>query len=339
MKRITWIVALTVLMAGETTWGMGKSNPSRVMVALGDSMTAGTFANTRTSPESTNPRIQDIFLVPPGASVLERDISPADSEFKTAFFKFLLKPFLENKDTLSWASGRLISSHFERLRSALQSHGENTLGFYSMNLSVPGSKSIHILEQAMRLPQELERRGNPRVDYVAMTMGANDACVSTAGPVVPDDEFEGNARRVMAQLADTARSQGYSRDVPLRVLLAGIPRIPDSGAAKFWKHRAWAGITCETIRRKVFKFCPNLLDWKDEAGYLDRMAQVERKNEILKRVILETNEQHEQVHIVFGNGLAEISFHPEDLAFDCFHPNANAQKRISESLWRDQPWY
>jgi len=329
-------------MAGETTWGMGKSNPTRVMVALGDSMTAGTFANTTSSPESS--RLQDLFLVPPGSSVaspsaLERDIAPTDASFKTSFFKFLLKPFLENKDTLSWASGRLISSHYERIRAALQSHGENILGFYPMNLSVPGSKAIHILEQARRLPQELDRRGNPKVDYVAMTMGANDVCESTAGPVVPDEEFKIHVRYVLDQLASTAEAKGYTRENPLRVLLAGIPRIPNSGAPKFWKHRIFAGLTCATVRKKIFKFCPNLLDWTDEAGYLDRMAQVERKNEILKRAILETNGQHDRIQVVFGNGLADVAFEPEDLAFDCFHPNAHAQKRISEALWRAQPWY
>jgi lysophospholipase L1-like esterase len=342
MKRITWAVALTILFAGETTWGMGKSNPTRVMVALGDSMTAGTFANTTGSPSGS--RAQDIFLLSPDPSAihpsgLQRDLSPMTSGFKTAFFKFLLKPFLENKDTLSWASGRLISSHYERILAALQAHGEDTLGFYPMNLSVPGSKAIHILEQAKKLPEELERRGNPRVDYVAMTMGANDVCDSTAGPVVPDDEFEVNVRQVLVQVAATAESKGYIRENPLRVLLAGIPRIPNSGAPKFWKHKIWAGLTCETIRRKVFNFCPNLLDWTDEASYLDRMAKVERKNEILKRVILETNERHDRVHIVYGNGLSEVSFEPEDLAFDCFHPNARAQNRISEALWGDQPWY
>jgi lysophospholipase L1-like esterase len=342
MKRITWAVALTILMAGETTWGMGRKNPTRVMVALGDSMTAGTFANTTSSPESS--KLQDIFLVPPGSSApassaLERDISPTDTSFKTAFFKFLLKPFLENKDTLSWASGRLISSHYERIRAALQAHGENILGFYPMNLSIPGSKAIHILDQAKKLPLELERRGNPKVDYVAMTMGANDVCDSTAGPVVPDDEFEVNVRHVLAQLAATAEAKGYTRESPLRVMLAGIPRIPNSGAPRFWKHKIFAGLTCETVRRKIFKFCPNLLDWTDEASYLDRMAKVERKNEILKRTILEANEQHDRIQIVFGSGLADVSFEPEDLAFDCFHPNAKAQKRISEALWRDQPWY
>jgi hypothetical protein len=98
-------------------------------------------------------------------------------------------------------------------------------------------------------------------------------------------------------------------------------------------------LTCETIRKRVFPFCPNLIRWNSEVEFEDRMNQVARKNAILERLVHEANERNPELEMVFGSGLAEVRFAPEDLAMDCFHPNAWAQKRMSEELWRNQPWY
>jgi len=339
MKRLTFSITVLLLLGSNSSWSMGRPSPTRLVVALGDSMTAGTFANTTDSPGSREPDARGVFLLPPDPQKLNLDALPRGPDLKTALLKFLLRPFLENKGTLSWATGERIPSHFLRVKAALEGRGEDVSRLGALNISVPGSKSIQVLEQVRSLPRELARLGNPRIEYLAMTVGANDACISTAGPVVPDEEFEQNAREILSGLAAAAEQAGARPESPLRILVAGIPKIPDSGAVEFWKHEIWAGLTCETVRRKVFKFCPNLLDWTDEAGYRDRMAQVDRKNGILRRIVAESKDLFPGIDAVFGEGLAGIAFTPDDLALDCFHPNALAQQKMSGALWTDQPWF
>jgi len=125
----------------------------------------------------------------------------------------------------------------------------------------------------------------------------------------------------------------------VKVLISAIPPVPAAGAPEFRKHEILPGMTCEKVRAQLFRFCPNLLDWTDEAGFQERMELVRRKNAVLEALVRETRQTHPELEMAFGASVADARFEPEDLAIDCFHPDMSGQKMLSETLWRDQPWY
>ncbi len=341
MKRPAIVIALSLILlpiSAREALALSRPHPSRVMVAVGDSMTAGTFANTTAAPLQA-PLTSDMTQIVSRYQAQPALLGQGD-DLKTSFFKFLLRPFLETKNRYSWATGLQIESHFLRLKESIaRSLGMGGRSLGNLNLSIPGSQSLQILDQVRALPDRLLEIGNPRIDYLAMTLGSNDACISTAGPVVPDEEFTELVRAIFSALADAATKNGRSAEDPLKVLVAGIPPIPAAGEKRFWEHRVLPGLRCRTIRRKIFPFCPNLLNWRDENEFRERMDEVARKNTIIEQGIAEANASMPQVDLVFGSSLTQIRFEPEDLAFDCFHPNSRAQQRMADLLWQDQPWY
>jgi lysophospholipase L1-like esterase len=333
---------------------MGRKPAPHLVVALGDSITVGTFSNTTSSPfriRSQEP-VERALMRSSSTEKTGTLSAPAPNGWTEVWNRLqseglhaLFSPLIYNQSTHSWATGRFLESHEVRIRRIWKSRGLDPSRLKALNLAVPGAEASGLIEQAARLSAHLaaatlESGGeSPKIEYLAMTIGANDSCNSTGGPVVPDEIFEANMRQALAIIAAGAKASGHGPADPVKVLISAIPPVPAAGAPEFSSHEILAGMTCEKIRRQLFPFCTNLLNWTDEAGFRERMELVRRKNAVLENLVSETRQTHPELEAAFGASVADARFEPEDLAIDCFHPDMSGQKLLSDTLWRDQPWY
>jgi lysophospholipase L1-like esterase len=333
---------------------MGRKPAPHLIVALGDSITVGTFSNTTSSPFRTRSQepLSRALMFSASSEETSTFSAPDEDGWAEAWRRVrseglhaLLSPLIYNQSTHSWATGRFLDSHEVRIRRAWKSRGQDPSRLKSLNFAVPGVEASGLIEQATRLiahlaAATLESGGeSPQIEYLAMTIGANDICTSAGGSVVPDAVFASNLRQAIRIIATGAQAVGHGPANPVRVLISAIPPIPTAGAPEFQSHEVVAGVTCEKIRRRFFPYCTNLLNWVDEVEFQERMELVNRKNAELESLALESGQTHPELQVVFGASVANARFSPEDLAIDCFHPDLSGQRRLSDGLWRDQPWY
>ncbi len=336
------------------SYAMGRKPAPHLVVAMGDSITVGTFSNTTSSPfrirshDSLQLALQRSEASPKaGAQEVSKQNNWAEiwKRIQAEGLYALLSPFIYNQWTHSWATGRFLDSHEVRIRRAWKTRGLDASRLKALNFAVPGSEAAGLILQATELAGHLAAatlaNGGqaPQIEYVAMTIGGNDTCTSAGAAVVPDEVFEFNMRQAIRIIATGAQAVGHGPANPVRVLISAIPPIPTAGAPEFSNHEVVAGVTCEKIRRQFFPYCTNLLNWIDEIGFQERMELVRRKNAVLEALVLEAQQTHPELQVAFGASVADARFAPEDLAIDCFHPDLSGQRKLSDALWRDQPWY
>jgi hypothetical protein len=162
-------------------------------------------------------------------------------------------------------------------------------------------------------------------------IGSNDSCIKNGG--VPLEKMRANLMETFKILASIKQNE------PIRILLIGIPRIPDLGAEYLKKRRTIFGLTCSRVRDKILRSCNSLILWETPEEYDRNMQVVEDRNRLLRQVAREADKKFQNLEIVFSNRLYNLEIPPEILAVDCFHPAKEAQRKISEELWPDQPWF
>ena len=296
-------LSVSVSLHSVPSYAMGKKPAPHLMVAMGDSITVGTFSNTTSSPFRIRSH-EPLELALQRSAASPKASAQAASEpnnwvevwkrIQSEGLYALLTPFIYNQWTHSWATGRFLESHEVRLRRVWRSRGLDASRLKALNFAVPGSEAAGLIAQATQLTEHLatatlENDGiSPQIEYLAMTIGGNDACTSNGGPVVPDEVFESNMRQALQIIATGAQAIGHGPANPVRVLISAIPPIPLAGAPEFSSHEVVAGVTCEKIRRQFFPYCTNLLNWIDEAGLQERMEIVRRKNAVLEALVMET---------------------------------------------------
>ncbi|MCM2279822.1 MAG: SGNH/GDSL hydrolase family protein [Oligoflexia bacterium] len=288
-------------------WAAGK--PRVLMGSLGDSITAATFADLSAS---------EPFLGPPDENGVRH---PTDPSVPGVIFS------VTNKATYSWASGEKIQSHFLRLKNALARQGfEGELRI--QNEAIPGEKAVRLEQQAARLAEAMASGQYAALAYVTFFIGNNDACGETQ-----EAAMRGQLREAFRTLASIPQKE------PIRVLVSGLPRIPELGTAPIRQHRIPGSMTCEEVRREVFGSCKHLLNWKDPAEFEQRLEEVAAKNRLLEEAVQDAAARFSNLDLVFTNVLFEKSIPASWLAVDCFHPNQEGQSEISRLLWEAQPWY
>jgi lysophospholipase L1-like esterase len=279
-----------------------------LMASLGDSITAGTFS---------------IFPIPRSESI-EQNVD----EWHTSELEPQL--IFENKIFLSWASGLWVRSHYVRLREHLKRKGDSG-GLAILNVSYPGDETKHLIRQAHEVVDAINGGEYSTLKYVTILIGSNDACLSR-GPV-PLETMRRNLMETLKILASIRQAE------PIRILLVGIPRIPDLGSEYIRKRKTVFGASCATVRDKILRSCNSLILWNTSEEYDAKMLVIEERNRLLRHVVRDANLRYPNLEVVYSNRLYHLEIPPEILAADCFHPAKEGQRRISEETWLDQPWF
>lgn len=285
------------------------------MAILGDSIAAGTLADVPIPNAPT-----------PEESVLKWREQGVQADF-----------IYTNKKTLSWGSGEKIQSHYLMLREWRAARGIQA-PLEVANLAVPGAETGDLLVQVNKL-LEIMRTGNyESLEYVALTVGSNDACNFSSNQYVPEELLRRHLIEALSALTWGVRSM-VRIPIPIRVLLIGAPRIPNLGVPGFVEAPTLFGLSCGMVRDRILRYCRPLTVWNGLAEYYDRLAVVERVNGILKSVALEMSGEFPDLQVVYSNRLYQLEIPLGALAADCFHPGRWAQEQIAKRTWEDQPWF
>jgi lysophospholipase L1-like esterase len=279
------------------------------MASAGDSITAATFADTRSNPT-------------PGhfSTWSDEREKGTNREFRTYFF-------YENKDTYSWASGRWLDSHFVQLRKFLKNH-DPAADLDILNVAIPGNESKDLPAQADRIVAAMNSGHYTNLKYLTLLIGANDACASVR-PQTAADHLSLFFEKIAA----------ISQNEKIRILVSGLPPIPLLGTKKVRQHRTLGIFTCEYLRNEVLKLCGNMTTWESEEEYRQKTDEILYFNEAIRTTIRQTEARHPNLEIAFSETFTHYDIPLRFLAFDCFHPNRAGQEEISRFLWEDQHWF
>ncbi len=236
-----------------------------------------------------------------------------------------------NKRRLSWGSGSAIRSQYRLLQQYLKSSGE-TAELQVLNFSHPGDSTRALPQQARKLADAFRRGGYSALKYVVLTIGANDACDANPHPDLAS--IRASILGAMTELA-----QGVPQREPIRVLLAGVPRIAMLGVPEIQHARTAFGLECRTVRNGILHFCNRLTTWSTQEGFLAAAQTVDQVNAGLQSAVREVNSRFPAIEMVYSDGPSESVISLDDLAVDCFHPSSGGQERISLEAWEDQPWF
>jgi lysophospholipase L1-like esterase len=312
------VLHLVAALLTNSAVAMGPRPPAvkpRLMAILGDSIAAGTLA--------------DVPI--PNAPTPEESVRKWNDQGVQADFIYT------NKKTLSWGSGEKIQSHYLMLRDWRQSHGISA-PLEVANLAVPGAETGDLLVQVKKLLEIMQSGNFESLEYVALTIGSNDACNFSSSAAVPDEILRRRLVEAFSTLTRGIRSMARIR-VPIRVLLIGAPRIPNLGVPGFVEAPTLFGLSCGVVRDRILRYCRPLTVWNGLSDYHDRLAVVEHVNGILKSVALEMSGEFPDLQVVYSDRLYQLEIPLGALAADCFHPGRWAQEQIAKRTWEDQPWY
>jgi lysophospholipase L1-like esterase len=312
-----------------------------LMVSAGDSITAAFIANTQASHPENEVSTADLrpplsqMPNPPDLEALYREIDsgiePSSREYYDEAQDRMLRAsnLLEHKGSLSWATGGSIRSHYSRLARWMEKD-RRPLGY--VNVAHSGARAKDLEQQADEILSTWDSDRYRSIAYITLLIGANDACSEVFPGGTPADEMAVALRKFIAKLATIDQ-----RD-RIRVLVAGMPRIPDLGFEPFRHHALGRRMTCAAIQH-LTRFCPALVDWTDPMQYWNNLAVVLKKNAILEHIVQEASRQYPNLDIRYTGALFNADIAVKHLAKDCFHPNALGQSEIADKLWAAQPWF
>lgn len=296
------LVDLIFILFSSNSLGMAKPrNPTVLMGVMGDSISAGTFAETKDSPFP----ILDFFHIPDG--------------------------FLESKDTFSWASGEDIRSHYKRLRFLKRQHGVEV---EVVNAAVPGSLISDLKAQARKIRKLMRSGDYVSLEYVTIMIGSNDACRAVSK--IYDSrywKYQKERLWIALQVLSSIKQE------KIKILLSALPDIPSLGKDSISRKRTVGALTCRDFRNTVLKLCNDLLGWQTERGYYSKRVVVEEHNKMLAEFAQTAERDFPNLEIFFTDKLFELKITSADLAMDCFHPSLKGQQKISDVLWLEQPFF
>lgn len=283
-----------------------------LMGALGDSISAATFADTAIQIDGTE------ILDSPFQSILY-------GEAKASLL-------FENKETLSWASGNRINSHFTKLRRLLEGDTPS-LKLSVQNFAIPGAVANGVPNQAKELAKAMSSGQYASLHYVTLLIGANDACSSETEGGTPNE-------KMIEELKLTFRIlSGIQQKEPIRVLLSSIPNIPMLGRPEISNLKTVLNLTCHYLRGTILRPCNPLVEWESPEELKRKINYVREKNELLRAAAQEANREYPGLNVHFSEALFAQNISASILAADCFHPNSEGQEEISRVLWEEQPWF
>ena len=314
MKILSWLMLLGMIAAYSA---FAETTTSELMGVMGDSISAGTFANHSAVADPSNP----------GTVSYDSSTTPRFSGKTVHFPSYSTLPFLgnwENENTYSWASGQDVTSHFVLLQNWL---AQFSIPLTVLNVAVPGSVATDLVAQANQLAQAMASGQYSALEYVTVMIGANDACTDVA-----DADMQTALEQTFAILA------GIQQASPIHVLVSSVPKIPDLGRTEITNTETVGGLACGQLRDRMLKECP-LTVWTTQDEYNQNLAAVDAKNLVLQNVVAEMPTKAPNLQVVYSSSFYDATILPEYLARDCFHPDQEGHNTISQRLWADQPWF
>lgn len=283
------------------------------MASMGDSITAGMFANFRR---------QD-FIFPWTRLYLIGEL----------IFSSLGKNLdLKERRQLSWATGLdsrgRVQSHALRLEKLWDRRGSDVAIY---NAAVSGADSEALESQYLRLRKWSEQTLQQAApDYVTLLLGPNDICAKNVNEMTDVGTYQARVQNIVHALV---ASEGKTR-----VLVSTLPDVETLRKIALKARLSGIGLLgrCENLW-KLAKTCPTLTltnDPEDRARVAERVLAY---NEALRQIV-------ENEGKIFGDRVRlapqtyDIKFTANDLSIDCFHPNPKGQQKISDATWAASWW-
>jgi lysophospholipase L1-like esterase len=296
-----------------------------LMAAMGDSISAGFLAATDldwfNSASLTIPQEAEDFLAAVEA------VSGLDAAATTFNWEGTLAHIFETRTTKSWSTGLELDSHYVRLMKAVH-QVEPTSSVFSMNVALSGGETSDLYDQADAIVKEMNTGRYAALKYVTLLIGNNDACKNRDPNLMKIDLH--NIFQILSTIKQTE---------PIRVLMSGIPRIPDVGEMDVDSSKTIFKYSCSAFRRSITRMCLPLTEWSKEAQYIDLIQYTQGVNETLSEAADDANTNFKNLDVQFSDALFDNPITRDNLAIDCFHPNATSQAKIAEDLWQAQPWF
>lgn len=210
----------------------------------------------------------------------------------------------------SWATGdgALVDSHYKRIvavNPAMRGH--------AVNLSTGGATIDE-------LPGQASAAVGHRPDYVAILIGANDACRSRIGDMTGTAQFE-----AQATVALNALRAGLPK---ARVLVVSIPDV----------YRVWEVAHTNRAARDVWALgvCPTLLanPTSTAAADVSRRQQFHDRIDAYNAILAKACADYGPRCRYDGGAAHGTAFTMEDLsAVDYFHPSAIGESKLAQVTW------
>jgi len=282
------------------------------MAALGDSISAGLFANF--SRKNANlPWIETWFVL--------RSLSAATI--------WQLKG-LEKKD-FAWSAGYnthgKVLTHARRLAALDPSRSLKV-----MNVAHSGDTVLDILsEQLPKLNAASQKNlGQAYPDYVTILVGANDICAKDMTDTTSVQDFHDRLDKVVSEILE--------KSPRTKVMLSSLPNI-DRLRKVAWGARLWgwgALKKCEDVWNLV-KLCPTLTTIEDPI-VRDAVKQRVDDFNLVARDVADRHNQDHAGRIRFTEETFKVAFTADHLSMDCFHPNPSGQNELSRATFSSSWW-
>ena len=234
----------------------------------------------------------------------------------------------------SWANG--YHDRLERLlgRTDVDSHNQRISKQFGKKKrknymeAFAGADSTDLLAQALRSVKH-------KADYVTVFMGHNDVCTKDFAGIPSDTEFESNVRAGFDALraglppGATVYTVGIVDVFRLWQIGDQLEALGILDCKRIWEDSRLQLTPCGTM------FGANL----DAADREYTRGRILAFNAILARLVAEYDARDAHHWWQYTNVAFETPFEAEDLSpFDCFHPSARGQKRLSAETWADGPF-
>jgi lysophospholipase L1-like esterase len=319
-----WLAFLSVAASSALpAHGFGsRRSPSapetHYLITLGDSISAGFLGSTQVDA-----------VTPPMARALQKSAEP-EPPFALQGIRYTTG--LESKGEWSWATGSKSHSIATRLEAWLRSQDvDANRELRWLNQAESGAMATHLPRQARLAAESLRGIDPDRIALVTILIGANDVCQGNGS-----HSEEATMKADLLTALSRISALGGTRT---RVFFSSIPNVPDLSQPEILQRPAEFGLTCKEVREKVVNFCPALLNWSTSAEYQAGSARVRRMNERLRSIADEARGRYNNLDIQFDSSLYELSIPSSQLAYDCFHPGRDGQKRIADLFWNAMGWF
>jgi lysophospholipase L1-like esterase len=298
MHRKKWTFSLGVALVVFFNLEARASHSDPIFIAAaGDSITAAFIANSQAHPREIN---QDSW------NLGQRG---------------------DHKTTLSWATGLKIDSLAVRIYQTVASDISRQLKTF--NAAKSGADSSDLGRQANAILKYWESQSRPKLHTLILMIGSNNVCDRSFGRERPPTDLSNDIKLFFEALSPILN---HSHDHAPRVVVNGLPRIPDLGKAEIKAHLSVRGATCQQLHQRL-DLCSNLVQWKTESEYAQALGEVSTANAVIKNTLSQIQVQHPHLRMGFHEEMSQAPIHPENLAADCFHPNAKGQAIIASQVW------
>ena len=223
-----------------------------------------------------------------------------------------------------WLLGRTnVKSHNQRISSKFGSRRRK-----NFMEAVSGADSFDIAPQ-------MAGSVSHSADYVTLFMGHNDVCQNSFADIPTDAEFEANVRAGFDQLV-----AGLPNGATVYTLgLVDIYKLWELGP----QLSGALGISCELIWATtllgIFPCGTMLNPLNSEADRQYTRSRNIAFNEILEDLVAEYDANDPHHYWQYTSMAFEADFVPSEVSpFDCFHPSAAGQKRLSRESWEAGPF-